>query len=221
MRSTAIWVMGGISAVMFVGGAAAMYVEGGSYLTGPLTQSRAILAMDSIPLPLSAEAQREPLTTCFELLTAIPTFDYLDLTEAEQARLPGICLAKADAIVAGTPSYSLAWYVGALSAALMGDWDGMNERLVRSQQTGQYEQWIGELRVALSEDYLPHLSAEASAGHDQDLEMLVQSGRGVQSIAARYVRDEAFRERITAIVETMSPLDQRRFLGNLRARASR
>ena len=220
MRGTAIWIMGGIGAVMFVGGAAAMYIEGGSYLTGPLNPSRSILAMDAIPLPLSAEAQRERLTTCFELLGALPTFDYLDLTAEEQARLPAICLAKADAIAAGSPTYSLAWYVGALSAALLEDWDGMNQRLIRSQQTGQYEQWIGELRVALSETNLAHLSPEARAGHDRDLEMLVQSGRGVRSIADRYINDEAFRERITAIVETMSPLDQRRFLGNLRAQAA-
>ena len=92
----------------------------------------------------------------------------------------------------------------------------MNEHLHTSQATGKASQWVAEQRVALAEYYREHLDERVLAGNDADLEMLVRSQRGIGSIATRYVNDPAFRERITAIVETMPEDIQRRFIGVLR-----
>lgn len=218
MRNTVYLVLGAVGAMMFVGGTGAMLLEGHSYLAGPTIASARILALDETPLPLSSEVQRDILTDCFDFLRNSISFEYIDLTPEQQADLPRLCLARADAVATTSPSYSLAWYVGALAAAHQGDWPGMNHRLLRSQETGRYEQWIGEMRVDLAETYLPELSAEALQGHDGDLRMLVQTSRGIRSIADRYVRDNTFRERITAIVESLSPEDQQRFLTTLQRR---
>jgi hypothetical protein len=61
----------------------------------------------------------------------------------------------------------------------------------------------------------------ARSAHDDDLRMLVRSDRGIATIATRYVSDAAFRDRITAIVETMTPPDQQRFIGSVRNALSR
>ena len=45
----------------------------------------------------------------------------------------------------------------------------------------------------------------------------VQSQRGIAAIAKRYVRDEGFRARITAVVEALPAADQARFVQVLRA----
>lgn len=125
------------------------------------------------------------------------------------------CLKAADAITRSNPSSSYAWYVGALTAGMAGDITGMNERLLKSQLTGPTEQWIAELRVPLAEDHLAELAPDVRANHDRDLRMLVASTRGIASIAGRYVAEAHFRDRITAIVETMSEADQRRFVSKV------
>lgn len=218
MHTTLHLVLGGVGALMLAGGAGAMFLEGQSYLSGPTTAAQRILALDSTPVPLSSEVQRDNLTDCFDSLRDTISFEYIELTPEQQAQLPQRCLERADAITASSPSYSLAWYVGALSAATQSNWDGMNLRLLQSQQTGRYEQWIGEMRVDLAETYLPHLSQDTAIAHERDLRMLVQTSQGIRAIADRYVNDATFRERITAIVETLPGEDQQRFLRTLQRR---
>ena len=138
---------------------------------------------------------------------------------SRKAEVSNNCLRAADAIVRRNPSSSYAWYVGALTSERTSDTAGMNERLLRSQQTGPSEQWIAELRVPLGEEHLAELTPEVRANLDRDLKMLVASTRGISSMADRYVRQAEFRERITAIVETMPEEDQHRFVSRVESSA--
>jgi hypothetical protein len=126
------------------------------------------------------------------------------------------CLASADAIVGESPSYAFGWFIGALAATTLGDVEGFNARLKNAQVTGPSEQWIAELRVGLVEDNYAHATADVLTRHDADLRLLVQSPRGIQSIAARYASEPDFKSRITTIVETMPEADQARFVAEVR-----
>jgi hypothetical protein len=132
----------------------------------------------------------------------------------ELARLN--CLETAEKAVAQMPSYALGWYSKSLFSYQLGQLQAGDFALVQAQQVGAHEQWIAEGRVQLAEDHFATLSPAALAGHQRDLALLAQSGRGVASVARRYVSQPDFRERITGIVEQLPPEDQVRFLNNVR-----
>lgn len=165
---------------------------------------------------LSVASERFVLNNCVRNISSL--YGRLQ-PAATKAEVSANCRMAADAMVRRNPSSSYAWYVGALTSELAGDIEGMNERLLQSQQTGPEEQWIAELRVPLAEGRLAELTPEVRANHDRDLAMLVASARGIASIAARYVQQAEFRERITDIVETMPQDDQRRFVSKVGAAA--
>lgn len=128
----------------------------------------------------------------------------------------GNCLTLARQAVADMPTYALGWYASALLAYQLERNEEADAALVMSQQVGRHEQWVAEARVQLAEDHLSSLSQQALDGHAEDLQLLARSARGVRSIAYRYVTQPNFRERITLIVEQLSPEDQIRFIGNVR-----
>lgn len=136
--------------------------------------------------------------------------------EADRRLVFEHCRSEADAIARDMPSYAYAHYVGARTAALLGDVAGFNARVARSQITGPNEQWVAELRVALVEDNFEVIAPDVAERHLADLRLLVASQRGIASISSRYIKVPAFRERITAIVETMPEADQARFVANVR-----
>lgn len=175
--------------------------------------------VEKIPSPgPSIASERLVLDNCVRTISSL----YGRLQPSERrAAVSSNCLKAADTIVRQSPSSSYAWYVGALTSELTHDTLGMNERLLQSQETGPTEQWIAELRVPLAEDHLADLTPEVRANHDRDLRMLVATVRGIASIAERYVGQADFRERITAIVETMPEDDQRRFVSKVGAAAQR
>lgn len=188
--------------------------EASPYFSSGIEDTERFSALaEAAPIPgPSIASERLILDNCVRTITSI----YARLQPAaRKAEVNGHCLEAADAAVQVNPSSSYAWYVGALTSALTGDIAGMNMRLLRSQQTGPSEQWIAELRVPLAEDHLGDLTPDVRANHDRDLGMLVASTRGISSIADRYVRQADFRERITAIVETMPEDDQRRFVSRV------
>jgi len=139
---------------------------------------------------------------------------------ADRTEMLEHCRDEADRIAAEVPAYAYAHYVGALAAARLGDTEGFNSRILRSQVTGANEQWVAEQRVALVEGQFDIATLEVLARHDADLRLLVASNRGIDSISRRYVERPDFRERITAIVETMPPEDQSRFLSRVRRAAA-
>ncbi|MGV8833382.1 MAG: hypothetical protein ACOH2N_15525 [Devosia sp.] len=177
-----------------------------------------VLAMDGVnELPgLSIESENQALLDCTGALQAMHSLAMMYRTPEQRAQLVPKCLAMSDNLAERSPSNAYAWYVGALASAQIEDWNGFNQRLAMSWRAGRIEQWIGELRVALAEGNYSRLDDITTANNALDLHMLVLSTRGVHAIAQRYVSDPGFRERITAIVETLPVEDQNRFVADVR-----
>lgn len=165
---------------------------------------------------LAITSQNNALLDCATALNATLSLAMRYLGTEALAKIAPNCLDLADYLTIQTPTNAYAWYVGALASAALSDWIGMNKRMDMSWRTGPSEQWIGELRVALAEKHLTHLDHGLVEAHQADLRMLVLSTRGVRSIAARYVADPSFRQRITNIVETLPTESQERFVLNVR-----
>lgn len=207
-----------LSLALVAGGGWVGMREAAPYLRGGIDDAERFAALaERLPVPgPSIASERLVLDNCVRIISSL----YARLQPADRkGAVARNCLEAADAITRRNPSSSYAWYVGALAAERLGDLAGMNARLQQSQQTGASEQWIAELRVPLAETHADHLTPEVRAAIDQDIRMLVDSTRGIASIAARYVAEEGFRERVTAIVETMPESDQRRFVSRVRSAA--
>lgn len=117
------------------------------------------------------------------------------------------CNGLARDAVAHNPTSSLAWDIAAMTAGERGDWPGLNQALARSRAAAPNEEWTAALRFAAAEDYVAQLDPTAASGHTADIGLLLQSNRGADVIAQRYLADSAFRSRITALIETL-PADQ-------------
>ncbi|MEX0627456.1 MAG: hypothetical protein WD230_02365 [Cucumibacter sp.] len=170
----------------------------------------AALAEAPPPAGLSIPSQQAALRSCVEALTSIQQQAQPRLVSD---RVNANCASLARDTLGANPVHSFAWYVLAAAAVERGDLDESVVALQRSQQTGQAEQWVGEIRVELAERIRPLVGDEALAFIDRDLAMLVQSRSGIGAIAHRYVSQPGFRARITEIVETLSEEDQARFVG--------
>lgn len=165
---------------------------------------------------LSLYSQNAQLLDCFEALSgpvgmAQPT--------SRRETVINRCQDVALGTSRGAAGSGFSWYIAAHTAAELGQYSSFNQYLKNSQTLGPNEQWLAELRVSLGERHLEQMDRELKAGHAEDLKLLVQSGRGVASIAARYISHTQFRARITDIVETLPPNDQRRFISFVRAAA--
>ncbi len=206
------------AALLAAGGAITAHAELNPFAVGATdAKSRfAALASNAYRPAASVLSKRLLLDTCLEAVTGI----YGRLQPGEDRRtVVARCLEQADAIVAGAPSFSYGWYVGALAAAELGDVTGFNTRALQSQITGPTEQWMAELRAALVEDNIAVADDAVMARHAADLRLLVASPRGIRSISRRYVAEPAFRARIAAIVEAMPEADQARFVATVRESA--
>jgi hypothetical protein len=198
------------------GGAITAYDELNPFAAGGTTPASRFAALAEgafVPGP-SLLAKRLLLDTCLEAIAGA-----YGRLQAAGDRRPVLqhCLDYADAIVGEAPSYAYGWYVGALAAAEMDDVPGFNARLHNAQIIAPAEQWVAGLRVGLLEDHMSDAMDEVRARHESDLRLLVASARGIASIAERYLRDPAFRERIGAIVESMPEADQARFVATVRS----
>lgn len=134
-------------------------------------------------------------------------------------RVARACADYAKSATGSSPSFAYGWYVLALTSSIRAEWDTMNRAIQAAQVTAPTEQWLTELRVALAEDNFDRLEAAVARGQELDLALLVRSARGISSIAKRYVVDQAFRARITDIVEKLDPASQRAFIDAVRAAA--
>ncbi|WP_299644081.1 hypothetical protein [Devosia sp.] len=208
-----------IAAALLLGAAGFVgYLEAVPYLnTGPAAadQFRA-LRSGAAADGLSIGSHVVAMDACLLALTsgygrAQPTRDRLAVADT--------CTTRAAADTAVSPSFAYGWYVEAAASSLRKDWAAMNRTAVMAQRTAPTEQWLAELRVALAEQNFVELDPAALAAHESDLALLVRSRRGVASIATRYVEDQAFRARITDIVETLDPAAQRAFVDAVQAAA--
>lgn len=134
------------------------------------------------------------------------------LVSQDRDTLLNNCGAIFGEIARSSTSNAYAWFAVAYIANEQGLSAQFNDAVQNSYDAGPSEQWISELRANLAEDAFAELSAPSLRGHNRDLAVLVQSRRGIGKIARRYISYPLFRERITKVVETLSPANQRRFL---------
>ena len=183
---------------------------------GPEDQFAA-LADWHMPIGASTLAKTAILDDCASAMTSLygrsrPT--------VERQSLLTSCQDLVHYITTDVPSNSYAWLVGALGAIERNDTAEFNRQIKISQMTGSNEQWVAEQRVNIAELHYDQLDDAARASERSDLALLAHSYRGVKSVAQRYVTDPGFRERITAVVETLPQADQRLFVSNVRRAAA-
>jgi hypothetical protein len=199
-------------------GGYASWLEAGPYLGRGASEAETIALIEGGQLSpaLSQQSQQQVATDC---LSTASSLYFRTRPTAQRRNFAERCRGLVQASVTAMPSFSFGWYVLAALAPVSGDFGALNDDLRKSQAMGAAEQWIAELRVALAEDYFDELGDAARESERRDLEVVVLSQRGVNAIARRYVDDPGFRERITAIVETMTPEAQARFVGFVRLAA--
>ena len=202
------------SVLLLLGAVATAYSEARSYIDGGLTPAEgfaALLGGQRRP-GLSIASTRLVLDGCYDAMLGV--YGRVQPTAARMT-VADNCRALVRAATAEMPTYSFAWYVGALAALQLDQPEELVVSLRQSQLTGPTEQWLAELRVALAEEHRNLLPDDVLANNDRDLALLVVSNRGITSIAKRYVEDPSFRERITAIVELLPEPDQQRFISTI------
>lgn len=205
------------SALLVLGGAQAAYQELRVYFAGDEAADRFdALAADTYEAGPSPSSIRMVLDNCQRSISGV-----YGLMRSADERRPVLeaCLRHADAAAARNASFSYAWYVGALSAARLGDVVGFNIRLLQSHITAPYEHWLAMLRASLVEGHFGSTAAHLLPRHTSDLRLLVGSQTGILWVARRYVEDPGFRERIADVVEGMTETDQARFVASLRSLA--
>ncbi|MCD7058920.1 hypothetical protein [Pelagibacterium xiamenense] len=205
--------------VLIISGGLLVRLEAAPYFwgSGSVNARFERLRTQEVPLPVSIHGVRVATDVCLVALSG------LRATLRPQEPLAQVrrkCLALMEEAIAAMPTDSYTWYAGAFMHFQADAVETGNHWLAMSQRTGPAEQWIAEVRVALAEENFERLDDATRALHLADLGLLAASQRGVASIALRYVNDEAFRERITEVVETLDPAIQQRFVQNVRAAAA-
>lgn len=174
------------------------------------------LASEPAPVPPSIFGTNVALEICDETMSRLS----FQLAPTERKSAVAIsCLETAQYALSGAPSLSYGHFVASIAHFALGNAEPALLALERSQALGPNEQWIAERRVGLAEVHYDALGDYAGAGHLADLGLLAQSRRGIRSIAARYVANPQFRERVTAVVETLPVEIQRRFVSIVRTEA--
>jgi hypothetical protein len=197
------------------GGAVAMREEMSIYLrTGPVI-ARAKQITPSTTVGFSADGMRATLRDCVMAMQRYKSLEMAYETPETKERILSNCLEISDLIAERAPSFSYAYFSGAFAAILLGDKEGFNARMRRSQLTAPNEQWLVDLRVDLGETHLADLDPAGFVAHEDDLRLMVRSAVGLRNVAKRWIGDEDFRVRIADIVEAMPQETQRRFIVNL------
>jgi hypothetical protein len=174
------------------------------------------LTNEPVPVPPSTFGTNVALEICDQTMTRLSF--YLAPT-ARMSAVANSCIETARTSISQMPSHSYGYYIEALARFALGEADMAVAALERSQAVGPNEQWLAERRVGVAETHYAALEAYAGTGHLADLALLAQSRRGIRSIAARYVANPEFRERVTAVVETLPDDIQQRFVAVVRAEA--
>ena len=175
-----------------------------------------ILEKNNVTASLSLSANRLKLNNCLEALAgpigmAQPT--------SRRKNVLTSCQKLARNITKSMPTHAFAYYIGAFASAELRQYETFNFQVVASQKTAPNEQWLAELRVDLVEDKREYINTQTNLSQNKDLTLLAKSAKGVKSIANRYVKQPKFRERITSLVETLSPNEQREFIRNVKTAA--
>src|SRR5690606_7336704 len=100
--------------------------------------------------------------------------------------------------------------------AELGDAVVFNRAMSRSRVVAPNEGWLAEFRVAILEKHWSTAEAHVKMAEVDDLRVLVESQRGINVVAERYVKDENLRPRVAAALELVSDHDRRRFVDAVR-----
>jgi hypothetical protein len=171
----------------------------------------------SAALPIAETSRERQIRECYSTNQTI--YARAQSTTDRNASLRS-CETMALSVVSRAPTVALGWSVAAAFAGELGDREAFNSDLAVSQEVAPYEQWLAEFRVALIEQDGSLASKALRSVEDHDLAILVKSNRGVASLAARYVEQPDFRERVTEIVEKLAVSDQNRFLAEVQSAAA-
>lgn len=218
IRAILLLVLVGAFAVLSVYAAIAAQREYTAYRAGTTWGVAEFQDYKGGTLALSHRSNQYWLDGCLRAVTSI---EGRLLYGENRTRLQESCKGIVDAITKASPNNTYAWYFQAYLAHQYGSDNEFNAALLQSYESGPTEQWIAELRVPLAERGLVSLNTQALKGHKNDLGLLVQSRRGIGSIARRYVRDPEFRARITDVVETLPQTAQQHFLRTLKVEVAR
>lgn len=173
---------------------------------------RALADLGMTPGP-SNLSQRMVLDDCFAasrslLLRAAPS--------TTRDRLLVHCAAVANEITAAAPSQSYAWFVKAVMAAEQGKTDALNASLVRSHATAPNEGWLAEARIDLAELNFARLGADAVAAEARDIGVAIAGWRVSRNIVTQYAENAPFRGRVDAVLASVPPAAQVRFIAAVR-----
>lgn len=171
----------------------------------------------TVALPVAATSRADQVQSCYRLSAGI--YARAQPTDRRERLLRG-CVSMGMDAVASTPTMGIAWAIaGALSGEL-NDNSAFNRDFLNAHRVAPTEQWQAEFRVALIEDHFSLADEDLKRAEQEDLALLIQSERGIRSIAARWVDVPDFRDRVTSVAETLSATDQRRFLSEVQHAAS-
>ena len=212
-------IMATMGIVLVAAGIFTVRSESSAYLAGgPGSVQRVASWVQTDVAPgLSTRTIKLTLLDCANVLNAPESLEMRYQDDAIRAEMPATCREIADKVTLDEPTFSYGWYVGALASAAMQDWAAMNDHLVRSRAAGPTQAWVTIQRVLFAEGNYDQLAPAGRAANDLDLSFLVSNGYGLDQLAELYFAETDFRHRITAIVETLPALEQRRFIGAVRA----
>jgi hypothetical protein len=199
-------------------GAWCMFFESAPVFRGGTEAYSRLAAMKdgSAPIGISLLSQNEALKDCQEVLTSLDSGRGQVQPPELRDRVVPLCKDVATGVIQGSRANSRAELVLALVAEREGDWAALDLHLRQSQALSASAVWLVLPRVTLAERHLEFLSPDGVARHNHDLAMLTASPAGVFRLASLYADQVEIRERIQAVLETVPPQDQERFLGTLR-----
>lgn len=179
------------------------------------TREMSALSEAVTAVPASIRGQYDLINRC--RVSALSATGLLQ-DPAVRANLLEACAGHMRAILADSPGNAFAATALAEFGSRLKD-PSMADALFLSQDIAPNEQWLAELRVRVFEDYANELPSTAQEREKKDIAILVLSSHGIRSMAQRYVRDPAFRERVVSVVETLPARDQNRFISAVNAAA--
>lgn len=206
------WIFAAMGAVMAVIGLWGISQEAPPFFADSWGERTIVTAMltDTIHPAPSIQSQLGYLFNCQVALTSLS--GRAQPTSARQ-QIAQKCRDGADVITKASPTFSAAWQTGALAAASMEDWTGMNWRLRQSYATGRNEQWLAERRIDLAQAHTDQLDADLLPSYDRDLMLLLVMDGGRQFLAPRYHALADIRARIDPLLPALTEADRTRFLG--------
>ncbi len=212
------WAMAVVAVFAIALGARTVIGETRVYLaTGNTGAARIVeVAEGRADIGLATQSQKAFLLDCGQTLTAQISPAVLALTPEQRGLLAPTCRSIAQRAIAASPTNAFAYVIQAIAAASMGDDEQYNQSLQLSYLTGLNEEWIAEWRLLLVQRQGDRTSADLANYHDDDIRLMIRSFRGISTIAAYFVSNDAFRDRVTALLDSLSPADQSRFLSYVR-----